>query len=141
MPRSDVAMIRRGPQSRAPSRLAAPFPLCGPYPAFTPSVDVAADGTVGVTYYDFRNNTSDPATLWTDYFLVHSHDHGLTWASETQITSTSFDMATAPDAGGYFTGDYLGLDHVGDVFAPFVILANSGNTANRTDGFFTYVGP
>ena len=25
--------------------------------AFTPSVDVAADGTVAVTYYDFRNNT------------------------------------------------------------------------------------
>ena len=28
--------------------------------AFTPSVDVAADGTVTVTYYDFRNNTAEP---------------------------------------------------------------------------------
>ena len=28
--------------------------------AFIPSVAVAADGTVGVTYYDFRNNTPAP---------------------------------------------------------------------------------
>jgi hypothetical protein len=34
--------------------------------AFTPSVHVSADGTVGVTYYDFRNNTPDPTTLPTD---------------------------------------------------------------------------
>src|SRR5437867_10846053 len=27
---------------------------------FTPSVHVASDGTVGVTYYDFRNNTAAP---------------------------------------------------------------------------------
>ena len=31
--------------------------------AFTPAVDVAADGTVSVSYYDFRNNTGDPTTL------------------------------------------------------------------------------
>jgi hypothetical protein len=40
--------------------------------AFTPSVQVAADGTVGVTYYDFRNNTAAEPLL-TDYFLVHCH--------------------------------------------------------------------
>jgi hypothetical protein len=37
--------------------------------AFTPSVAVAADGTVGVTYYDFRNNTDTPG-LPTDYWFV-----------------------------------------------------------------------
>jgi len=31
--------------------------------AFTPSVYVAANGTVGVTYYDFRNNTSAAGAL------------------------------------------------------------------------------
>ena len=41
--------------------------------AFTPTVRVAADGTIGVTYYDFRNNTDDAATLPTDYFIVHCH--------------------------------------------------------------------
>jgi hypothetical protein len=95
---------------------------------------------VAVTYYDFRNNTSDPNTLWTDYFIVHSHNHGLTWGNEARITSTSFDMKTAPFAGGFFVGDYEGLDNIGNLFVPFFIQTNSGNTANRTDAFFTTAG-
>ena len=40
--------------------------------AFLPSVEVAADGTVGVSYYDFRNNT--PASgLPTDHWFLHCH--------------------------------------------------------------------
>jgi hypothetical protein len=35
--------------------------------AFIPSVDVATDSTVSVTYYDFRNNTTNPNTLPTGY--------------------------------------------------------------------------
>ena len=50
--------------------------------AFTPSVDVAADGTVAVTYYDFRNNTPTPATLPTDYFVVHCHRRDCTNAAQ-----------------------------------------------------------
>ncbi len=44
----------------------------GDQQAFTPTVKVASDGTVGVTYYDFRNNTSAPG-LTTDYWFVHCH--------------------------------------------------------------------
>ncbi|HET7923060.1 MAG TPA: sialidase family protein, partial [Gammaproteobacteria bacterium] len=43
--------------------------------AFTPSVAVLPDGTIGVTYYDFRSNTSntsDSATLPTDLWFVSS---------------------------------------------------------------------
>ena len=50
-------------------------------------------------------------------------------------------MRTAPDAGGFFTGDYEGLDHFGNTFVPFFVLANSGNTANRTDAFATTATP
>src|SRR5262249_32730077 len=39
--------------------------------AFPPSVAVAADGTVAVTHYDFRNNGAIPG-LATDYWLVHA---------------------------------------------------------------------
>jgi len=34
--------------------------------AFTPSVHVAANGDVAVTYYDFRNDTTGDAALSTD---------------------------------------------------------------------------
>jgi hypothetical protein len=38
-------------------------------PAFVPAVAMRADDTYGVSYYDFRNNTADPLTLLTDYWL------------------------------------------------------------------------
>ena len=66
--------------------------------AFTPAIRVAADGTIGVTYYDFRHNTPDPTTLPTDYFIVHCHPASVscpdpTHWTETQLTAASFDMA------------------------------------------------
>ena len=106
--------------------------------AFTPSVRVAADGTVAVTYYDFRNNTAAPG-LPTDYWIVHSHDGGGTWAEEH--IAGPFDMLTAPVAGGLFLGDYQGLTSLGNVFVPFFIQTNSGNTANRTDAFAATAAP
>ena len=103
--------------------------------AFTASVHVADDGTIGVTYYDFRNNTPDSATLPTDYWLVHSHDGGTTWR-ETHVGG-AFNIKTAPNAQGFFVGDYQGLSAVGNNFLPFFVQANSGNTTNRTDIFGT----
>jgi hypothetical protein len=50
-------------------------------------------------------------------------------------------MRTAPNAGGFFTGDYEGLSNVGNTFVPFFVQANSGNTANRTDAFYTTAAP
>lgn len=106
--------------------------------AFTASVDVADDGTVGVTYYNTRNDTPDPATMLTDTWLATSPDGGTHW-SERRL-GPSFDMRTAPDAFGFFVGDYQGLDHRDDTFVPFFSAANTGNTANRTDVFAALVG-
>ena len=108
--------------------------------SFTASVDVSANGTVAVTYYDLRNNTPDPNTLPTDYWIRYSTNGGGTWGAEQHLAGP-FDMRTAPDAGGFFTGDYEGLDHFGNTFVPFFVLANSGNTANRTDAFATTATP
>ena len=88
--------------------------------AFTPSIKVLPDGTIGVTHYDLRFNTPDgAATLPTDYWFLHSHDGGTTW-TEARVTNTSFDMRTAPDARGLFTGDYEGLaTQTGEFVAAF----------------------
>jgi hypothetical protein len=115
-----------------------------PVAAFTPTVDVAGNGTIAVTYYDFRNNTTDPNTLPTDYWIVSSTDGGATWGGEQRITPTSFDMDAAPVAPasrGHFVGDYEGLAHSGNTFFPFFAQANTGNTANPTDVFFTSATP
>jgi hypothetical protein len=111
--------------------------------AFTPSVHVAADGTVAVTYYDFRNNTPSPDTLPTDYFLVHCHpattscDESASWTDEVQVTDASFDMRLAPFAGGFFTGDYEGLSNIGLTFTPFFSQSHGTDPSST---FFRKVG-
>jgi hypothetical protein len=100
--------------------------------AFTPSVHVTANGTIGVTYYDLRSNTGDAATLPTELILARSPD-GTRW-TEHRISAT-FDLATAPVARGYFLGDYQGLASADNVFVPVYVRTNSGDAANRTDVF------
>jgi hypothetical protein len=109
-------------------------------PAFTPSVHVSSDGTVGVTYYDFRSLTNQTTTLPTDYWFTSSSNHGASFANEAHLAGP-FDMLTAPNAGGFFVGDYEALDTSGTTFKPFFVQANSGNTSNRTDVFATTVTP
>src|SRR6059058_933528 len=105
--------------------------------AFTPAVEVASDGTVAVTYYDFRNNTPDPSTLPTDAFAIFSHDGGASFGSEVRLTTTSFDLDLAPRAGGLFLGDYVGLSHVGATFVPF--FTQTVSSSNPTDIFASFV--
>jgi hypothetical protein len=100
--------------------------------AFTPSVHVTANGTIGVTYYDLRSNTGDATTLPTELILARSLD-GTRW-TEHRVSAT-FDLATAPVARGYFLGDYQGLASADNVFIPVYVRTNSGDTANRTDVF------
>jgi hypothetical protein len=102
--------------------------------AFTGAIDVNGSGDVGVTFYDFRNDTADTATALTDYWIRTSTDGGATWTPSQRVTPTSFDMKKAPIARGFFTGDYEGLDHAGDTFKMFFVQTNSA-AGNPTDVF------
>ena len=85
--------------------------------AFFPSIAVAADGTIGVSYYDFRFNDPSPG-LPTDRWVVQCQPSSrnpatnpANWGNEVRLTSSSFNMETIvpilPD--GLFLGDYFGL--------------------------------
>jgi hypothetical protein len=50
-------------------------------------------------------------------------------------------MRSAPFAGGFFVGDYEGLDSAGRTFKPVFGVANTGNQANPTDMLATTVRP
>jgi hypothetical protein len=100
--------------------------------AFEPIVTFRSDGTMGVTYYDFRSGPATVSSLPTTYWLTHSGD-GIVWR-ETPVTGI-FDLATAPIAEGLFLGDYQALGSVGEAFLPFYVQTNSGDLANRTDVF------
>jgi len=110
--------------------------------AFIPSVDVAADGAIAVTYYDFRNNDAG-ADLKTDYFVIHCHPSaGCTnpanLGNELRLTNTSFDMRQAPFARGFFVGDYVGLASDGNDFVAFFSQSHGSDPASV---FFRRVGP
>lgn len=85
--------------------------------AYNHAVEVTANGTLVVTYYDDRTNldlTDGVAT--TDIWARHSHDGGRTWAPEQHL-SGPFDLYDAPvsyfapgDPRGLFLGDYVGLE-------------------------------
>jgi hypothetical protein len=95
--------------------------------AFLPSIAVAANGTVAVTYYDFRNNTSPPA-LGADYFVVFYRSGGgpitdqASWSHELRLTDATFDVRKAVrsqeegNRGGFVLGDRMGLAASGSDF-------------------------
>jgi hypothetical protein len=92
--------------------------------AFLPSVAVADDGTIGVSYYDFRYNDAAPG-LPTDYWLVRCRPLAgspatdpASWSSEVRLTDSSFNIEGAPTAvtASYFIGDYEGLTTAGNDF-------------------------
>jgi hypothetical protein len=114
--------------------------------AFVAGVHVTPNGTVGVTYYDFRNNDANPGVP-TDYWIVHCHSNCTSAASwtgnESRLTTTSFDIEQAPAARGpfgYFLGEYEGLTNIGNQFLPLFVAVNNGMPANRTDVFTTTAG-
>lgn len=107
--------------------------------AFTPSVDVSANGTLAVTYYNFQNDTGGPGTP-TDYWAITSGDGGASWSSELRLTSASFNAQLAPNAGGEMIGDYEGLAHAGTSFVAAYEITNSTAT-NPTDIELTTFSP
>jgi hypothetical protein len=114
--------------------------------AFTASVHVAANGDVAVTYYDFRNDVSGDAALSTDYWLVRHHAgdpfDSAHFSDESRLTPVPFNMRTAPYAGGYFVGDYEGLDSFGSTFTPFFVQATGTDPFHPlSDAFYSTVGP
>jgi hypothetical protein len=94
-----------------------------------PAVHVADDGTVGVLFFDDRNDIPCPdlelpneenpecftvlsdgsvkaGPLDQDWFLK-TYDPDLNLIDERRVTQESFDLRQAPIAGGYFPGDYV----------------------------------
>jgi len=106
---------------------------------------VAADGTIGVTSYDFRFNDVSPGTR-TDYWFVsmrptkqRAPTDPSNWQNEVRLTDASFDLqAAAIDYGGEFVGDSNGLATVGNDFVATWSMPAGTDQGNI---YFRRVGP
>ena len=116
--------------------------------AFLPQIHVASDGTVGLLYYDLENATAAQPGL-TDAFIAHCHaatsdcTNPASWADggETKLsTSGSFDYLTAPNAGGFFLGDYAGLTSSGTTFKALFDMSQPIATTGQSDTFSNSTG-
>ena len=111
--------------------------------SFLPCIAVAAEGTIGVSYYDFRFNDRRPG-LPTDYWLVQCHPtrrapatDPANWGDEVRLTQKSFDMerAWAP-LFEYLLFGYESLSAVGN---DFVTAFGQVDRDNITGIFFRRV--
>jgi hypothetical protein len=73
-------------------------------------------------------------------WFTASQNGGLTFTPREPLSQAPFDMRTAPDAEGFFVGDYEGLTSAAEAFVPAFVLATA-DVANRTDVFSTTVSP
>jgi hypothetical protein len=108
--------------------------------AFTPTINARADGVIGITYYDLRNDTFSGSVL-TDCWMVTSTD-GKTF--HEQHLSGPFDLNNAPQAEfgpnntlGLFLGDYQALVNTGAAFVPLFAQTNPGSQVS-TDVFINF---
>ena len=112
--------------------------------AFTPDLAVARNGTVGVRFYDLRNDRPGDAALTTDSWFRHSHDSGRSWR-EARL-GQPFDLRTAPlisggiSSRGYMLGEYEGLVGMRRGFATAFARAQPAALAGPTDIFFARIG-
>jgi hypothetical protein len=109
-----------------------------PAQALEPAVAVAGDGTVGVTWYDFRNDKPGDSPLTTDYWFAYSHDRGKRW--HRRHLGGPFDLRTSRRTGRPL-GVYQGLAGLRHSFAATFIQARPRAKHGAEDVFFARVRP
>jgi hypothetical protein len=109
--------------------------------AFEPAIAVDAHGTVGVTWYDLRNDRPGDAALSADVWFAHSQDRGRSWRQAHVAGPT--DLHTAPLPAHNYVGEYQGLAGLprGRGFAAAFTLAAPQAKDGPTDIFFARIGP
>ena len=106
--------------------------------AWEPAIAVDGHGTVGVIWYDLRNDRPGDAATTADVWFAHSDDHGASWR-QTHVAGPT-DIRTALAAQNRF-GEYQGLAGLRTGFAAIFGLAAPQAKHGPTDIFFAEIGP
>ena len=107
--------------------------------AFEPAIAVDKKGTVGVMWYDLRNDRPGDSALTADVWFAHSRNRGASWR-QTHVAGPT-DLQTAPLPGHNYVGEYQGLAGLRRGFAAAFTLASPQAQNGPTDIFFARIGP
>ncbi len=107
--------------------------------AFNPTIAAALDGTLVLTYYDFRNDTGPAGNELADAWVLFCKPVGAaptctnpaSWGQEQRLTDVSFNIVDAPlTDSGYFLGDYFSIAVQGRMAWPaFTAVTGVGKTS------------
>jgi hypothetical protein len=109
--------------------------------AFEPAIAVDSHGTVGVNWYDLRNDRPGDAALTTDVWFAHSPDRGRSWR-QTHVAGP-FDLRAGLFPAQHYVGEYQGLAGLprGRGFAAVFTMAAPQAKDGPTDVFLARIGP
>jgi hypothetical protein len=131
----EIALARSRDGGASWTRVTSPG--VGAY-AFEPAIAVDARGTVGITWYDLRDDRPGDAALTGDVWFAASTDGGASWR-ETHVAGPT-DLRTGALARQNRFGEYQGLAAAGHRgFAAIFTLAAPYATDGPTDIFFARI--
>ena len=107
--------------------------------AFEPAIAVDKHGTVGVIWYDLRNDRIGDSATTADVWFSASKDGGTTWRQIHVAGPT--DLRTAAPAAQNRFGEYQGLAGLPTGFAAIFGLASPQARNGPTDIFFAHIAP
>ena len=106
--------------------------------AFEPAIAVDQHGTVGVIWYDLRNDVPGDAGLTADVWFAHSDNRGTSWR-QTHVAGPT-DIRTGPIANNR-VGEYQGLAGLRRGFAAVFTLRTPQAKDGPSDIFFAQIVP
>jgi hypothetical protein len=106
--------------------------------SFEPAIAVDQHGTVGVIWYDLRNDVPGDAVLTADIWFAHSDNRGMSWR-QTHVAGPT-DIRTGPIANNR-VGEYQGLAGLGRGFAAVFTLRTPQAKDGPSDIFFARILP
>ncbi|MGW5194991.1 sialidase family protein [Kribbella sp. NPDC004138] len=107
--------------------------------AFEPAIAVDKHGTVGVIWYDLRNDRAGDTETTADVWFSSSRDAGATW-QQIHVAGPTDLRTAAPPAQNRF-GEYQGLAGLKTGFAAIFGLATPQAQNGPTDIFFAQIAP
>ena len=106
--------------------------------AFEPAIAVDQHGTVGIIWYDLRNDVPGDAGLTADVWFAHSDNRGTSWR-QTHIAGPT-DIRTGPIDNNR-VGEYQGLAALRRGFAAVFTLRTPQAKDGPSDIFFARIVP